>query len=469
MSSVSIFTNLNYIDMKKRKESEFNRRASFITDALIAETVYDPVAKLTKFAVFDGNEVGYKDFLETDLGPVYPLDAHGDMVCKGVVLLPSKASEYGTEPELIEKARSFIHRYLEISPEFEQIAAYYVPFTWLYDRFYELPYLRAIGDYGSGKSRFLQTIGSICCRPIFTGGATTTAPIFRTLDEIKGTLILDEADMRFSDKTIDIIKILNMGYQKGGTVLRMRPDSEDVRAFDVFSPKIIGMREMFSDRALESRFLSETMGRTTLRPDIPIRLGRAFDDDARELRNQFLMWRFRNYRKELVFEDTPIEGLHPRLRQIITPLMAVMDSVEAKEALKAFAKAYNTELVADRSQTREYEIILAIFQLKHKTGKKTLTVGEIAEHVNWGVVDERDRVTAKKVGWWMSAKLQLKAPKMRDGHTLDLKHYASHLDFWKSRLGISDEDIQGEHVNDVNIVNNEEDTLEELTAEDVGF
>jgi hypothetical protein len=112
------------------------------------------------------------------------------MLSKGVIMFPSSAMDYGSEEELLEAIRTFIHKYLDVSENFEHIASYYVLFSWMFDKFNEVPYLRALGDFGTGKSRFLLTIGSLCYKPIFTGGATTTAPIFRIINEIKGTLIM---------------------------------------------------------------------------------------------------------------------------------------------------------------------------------------------------------------------------------------------------------------------------------------
>src|SRR6185295_4447852 len=107
------------------------------------------------------------------------------LVDKKVILFPSLAAPYENEEEILNEIRTFIHKYLEISEVFEQIATYYVLFTWMYDRFNEVPYLRAIGDFGSGKSRFLQAIGYLCYKPIMTSGATGSAPIFRILSEIQ--------------------------------------------------------------------------------------------------------------------------------------------------------------------------------------------------------------------------------------------------------------------------------------------
>ena len=100
------------------------------------------------------------------------------------------------------------------------MATYYVLLTWLYDAFNELPYLRLRGDYGSGKTRALLILGSLCYKGFFASGASTVSPIFHTLDAFRGTLIFDEADFRFSDERAEVVKILNNGNVRGLPVLR---------------------------------------------------------------------------------------------------------------------------------------------------------------------------------------------------------------------------------------------------------
>jgi len=458
--------------MNKDENKKKNRKASMVSDGQVIETIYNSKEEKTLFAVYKNDDIELVETIKNINGEeIYPLDAKSDIVNKGVVLLPSEPIEYKNEEKLIEDIKNFIHKYLDMSPMYEQIASYYILFSWVYDRFHEVPYLRAIGDFGTGKSRFLQAIGSICYRPIFTGGATTTAPIFRILDEIKGTLILDEADMRFSDMTTDVIKILNMGYQKGGSVLRMQgKESLVIKAYDVFSPKIIATRETFSDKALESRFLTEEMGRGKLRKDIPRRLSDGFWNEALELRNKLLMWRFRNYNKELVFDEAIIEDVHPRLHQIVIPLMTIIESKEMKESLKDFVQKYNIELIADRGLSRESDIVFAILKFEYDTNKKEITVGEIAKYINQEIFEFDDKLTPRKIGWYLRSKMQLKPYKTRKGYVLDLEKNRDRLNFWKERYGITDEDIKGEEVNIVNDVNNiQQEPLTGLTAEEVGF
>lgn len=428
------------------------RKASVIVGDKIGETVYDPINKKTAFATYVEDKVAYTDIIGTPYGDVYPLDPKNDLVDKKVVLLPSGAVEYGTEAKLIQEIQTFIHKHLDITPMFEKIAAYYAMFSWLYDRFHEVPYLRAIGDFGSGKTRFLQVIGSICYRPIFTGGATTPSPIFRILNDLKGTLVLDEADFKSSEMSDDIVKILNTGYQQGISVLRSEGKGVfEVKAYDVFSPKVIATRETFKDKALESRFLVEVMGNGTLRTDIPRRLSDEFYNESRNIRNKLLMWRFRNFYKELKFDDAPMEGIHPRLHQIIIPLLTIIDSEEMKTSLKEFVKKYNQELIAERGLDRESDVVYSILKLERERKIDTLTVKEITEEVNKEIDLMDEPLHTRKVGWILRARLQLKTYKNRRGYTLSVSKNKDKLVFWKDRYGITEADLSGEGVNDVNV------------------
>lgn len=452
------------------EDKKVNRSASVTFEDKVVETIYDPLLEKTQFVCYSENdELEIVDKVEKNGEEIFPLDSRNDIIRKKVVLFPSKPEEYETDEKLINNIQNFIHKYLEVSPMFEKISSYYVLFSWIHDRFHEVPYLRAIGDFGSGKSRLLQTIGSLCYRPIFTGGATTTAPIFRILNEINGTLVLDEADLRVSDMSTDIVKILNAGYQKGGNVLRMTgKDMQELKAFDVFGPKIVATREKFGDKALESRFLVEEMGIGILRNDIPRRLSDEFWNEALVLRNKLLMWRFKNYFKKLNFYEKPIEGIHPRLGQIISPLMTIIESDEMREGLKEFIQKYNEELTADRNLSREADIIFAILKIEKDNSQKDITVGEIANFLNTETFDFEDRVTAKKVGWYLSTKMQLKAERTRNGFVLNTDRNKKRINFWKERFGIKDEDMINEEVNIVNDVNNKE-ILDVPTAEELGF
>ena len=282
---------------------EENRRTYFLKHRLKSQT-YEQLKNI--------NITG-KDY--------FPFPYENDLIQKKVVLFPSGLEKYRNESELRTRISDFIHKYLQVSEAFEKLAVNYVLMTWIYDKFHELPYLRALGDYGSGKTRLLQTVGALCYKSMWTSGAVTPAPIFRIIQQFGGTLLLDEADFRFSDSTQDIIKILNNGYSRGFPVLRCSSDSEhEVKAYTVFGPKIVATRFPFSDPALESRCITERMTKINLRLNIPLNLKNPFWKEAQEIRNQLLFWRFQNYGKRELKE---VKGnLEPRRKQILAPLFS---------------------------------------------------------------------------------------------------------------------------------------------------
>ncbi len=172
-----------------------------LSDGQFVELVFDPIERQTRFVLWRNGTWRFESSVKTPAGErLYPYSAQNNLIKKEVVLFPSEPCEYGSEEDLVNEIRSFIHRYVDVSPRFERIASYYVLFSWLYDGFAELPYLRLRGDYGSGKTRFLLTVGSLCYKPIFASGATSTSAIFRMLDSFVGTLIIDEVDFRYSDE-----------------------------------------------------------------------------------------------------------------------------------------------------------------------------------------------------------------------------------------------------------------------------
>src|SRR5689334_16882805 len=245
-------------------------------DGGILEMLHDAEAHRTSFAFWRNGSWTCED--SHALNAVFklvPYSANNNLIKNEIVLLPSAPQEYNSETELVAEIKDFIHRYVDVSPLYEQIASYYVLFSWVYDGFNELPYLRVRGDPGSGKTRFLLTIGSLCYKPIFASGASTVSPIFRILDSFHGTLIVDEGDFRFSDEKAEVVKILNNGNVKGFPVLRSESDGKrefNPKAYHVFGPKLVATRGFFDDKALESRFLTEEMGQFRLRNDVPINI-----------------------------------------------------------------------------------------------------------------------------------------------------------------------------------------------------
>src|SRR5262249_19354222 len=203
-------------------------------------------------------------------------------------------------------------------------------------------------DVGPGKTRMLLTLGSLCYKPFFASGASTISPIFHTLNAFRGTLIFDEADFRFTDERAEIVKILNNGNTRGLPVLRtvMNQQREfNPRAFHVFGPKIVATRGHYEDRGLESRFITEETGGRLLRGDVPINLPQTFAEEARELRNKLLLYRFHRRHEVKVDPNLADPTLEPRLNQIMLPLLSVVADPRLRNELKNLARSTQASIV----------------------------------------------------------------------------------------------------------------------------
>src|SRR5437879_8502949 len=162
---------------KAKKQAARSTVSTILPDGSLVEMVCQE--SRTLFCVSKDGAFRYETNLLVNGQRLVPYSPRNNLLSNEVVLFPSEPVEYRSEAKLAEDIRAFIHRYVDISPLFEQIASYYVLFSWLYDAFNELPYLRLRGDTGSGKTRFLLTVGSLCYKPIFASGASTVSPLFQ--------------------------------------------------------------------------------------------------------------------------------------------------------------------------------------------------------------------------------------------------------------------------------------------------
>lgn len=394
--------------MDEPKETKITPTVSRVSEDIVVELVYDRSARRTGLVVSRGGKWTIEQDIEIDTGErLVPYSATNNLIRHDCVVLPSAPIDHGSKEALVRDIAAYLHRYVDLSPLFERIAAHYVLLTWVYDAFNEVPYLRLKGEYGSGKTRALIALGSIAYKGFFASGASTVSPIFHTLDTFAGTLILDEADLRFSDKTTDLVKILNNGTVKGLPVLRTlqnRHKEFNPAAFNVFGPKIIAMRGTFRDQALESRFLTEEMGVRPLRSDIPIQLPDTLRADALALRNRLLHFRLTNLSAIKSDPTRVISGIDPRLNQTALSLLSLVDDRDLGEGISAMLRAKQTQIAADRARSVEARTITALIEAFQDAELAALPLSDIAERVN-AIGDGLDEpVSPRQVGQVLRAR-----------------------------------------------------------------
>lgn len=416
-----------------------------LSDGSLVELIYNKKRHETAFAHYKDDNLKVTKEVE-DSGQLYvPYSSQNSLLSNDVVLFPSKPVAYGSVSELVREIRTFIHRYVDLSEHFEKIAAYYVLLTWVYDGFNELPYLRLRGQYGSGKTRFLLVVGALCNKPIFASGASTVSPIFHLLNSFGGTLILDEADFRFSDEKADIVKILNNGNVRGLPVLRTEVTKSrefNPRAFHVFGPKLIATRKAYEDRALESRFITEETGGRPLRTDIPINLPSEYKDEALMLRNKLLSYRFENYGKCTPKEALVDRSIEPRINQVFAPLLSVIEDEATRNELRELAKKYHGEQVYARGDDEAAVVLTVIAYIFTRSENMIVTIKEITKLVNEkNNVENEPPVSYKHIGSVIRNTLQLSTKKSHGSYVIPVSE-TRRLKQLYARYGITHDDVE---------------------------
>jgi hypothetical protein len=362
-------------------------------DGTLAEMVYSKEAHRADFAVArsgkieiasellldkDGKITTEKTKAVSKLLPSYQICS---LISKNFIYAPSGVEEYGTTQQLYDEIRAYIQKYVVLEDvRFYDVAAGYVLMTWVFDRFSTVPYLRVIGELGTGKSRFLEVVGKVCNRVMMASGSITMAAVFRTLDVVQGTLVFDEADFRSSDMTDDIVKLLNGGHKKDAPVVRMEVvnDQYKTASFRVFGPKVLGSRHPFVDTALESRCVAHRMF-PLKGVEVPVLLPRSFDAETQTLRNKLLMYRLRTFH-QIQEDESAVAGLDfPRLKQTAIALASVVKTIseEKHKSVLEYLADYQKDILNSVSTDIYADIILCIAWII-ETDKEVQKSGELS-------------------------------------------------------------------------------------------
>jgi Protein of unknown function (DUF3631) len=239
----------------------------------------------------------------------------------------------------------FISRFVVFADEHQATAVVlWVLHAWAFGAWAVTPRL-AIGsaEKGSGKTRLFEVLEMV------TPGAQrpaniSPAALFRIIETGNVTLLIDEADAIFSPKangpTEELRAILNAGYRRGATVLRVEGDrKKEVKAFAVFSAVAI---------AGIGRYLPDTVDDRSIK--IPLRKRAPHETVERfryavvayeggELHGWAQDWAERHTETLAATEPVYLDALPDRQADSWSPLLAVADLAAAEWPARARAAA----------------------------------------------------------------------------------------------------------------------------------
>lgn len=370
-------------DRKSRSSGKStNVYYAILSDGTMLEALLKPRQPKTTLLVSKNGQVQEQaSYFDPTSGITY-YATNDDVVHKGNLILPTEVGDPGMPKDLLEATLAYLHQYVDADPDYLKLAARFVLFTYVFDKFGHTPYFRVLGVKGTGKSRFLEVLRSICYHATNLGGGVRVANIFRLNEKIGGgTIFIDEANFENFGPKSDLAQILNDGYSRDGSTTRTNMLTYNTETFSTFSPKVIASNMPSSNDGFESRCLSWTMKETT-RKEIPLYIPKASEnDEAIQLSKRLLGFRLKYYHTINPMQSvTALEQYNHRLRQITVPLfLATWDTPIAPEEHE-FLKVHAEDLRISDQHTDEGYIVGAILSLAQR--KDTALISEITNKAN---------------------------------------------------------------------------------------
>jgi putative DNA primase/helicase len=161
--------------------------------------------------------------------------------------------------ELLDEFTSILRRYVVMAPAAACATALWVLHTFCFGAQMITPRLiiKSV-EMRCGKTTLLMLIGELCERPVPSANITAAA-LFRTIEQVQPTILIDEADA-FAKDDNELRGVLNAGFMKGGQVIRTVGDSHDIAVFSCWSPAAFAtIGKLWS--TLEDRSISITLQR----------------------------------------------------------------------------------------------------------------------------------------------------------------------------------------------------------------
>lgn len=297
-----------------------------------------------------------------------------EIICspEPTVVLPSDLGPLKSTRELVFAIELFLRRYFLLDNAIEyKIAAFYALFTWVYDCFDALAYMRLRGPSGTGKSELALRIGLVSYRLIMSSGIGSVASVKSFCHVYRGSLWIDECDKFAQDENDDRLVMLNVGAMKRqGKVANMVEVFNPVtntRSFkptsaSVFGPKILTMYKSFKDEATENRCITIDLRKKTMKEiedagidadEIPAQMF----VDAEIIRNMCIRWRLWRWEKHITAKPENKAKLKdyrvsPRINQVMKPIKIIaQDDEEMLKDIDYFMQASYAEQMEKKAQS----------------------------------------------------------------------------------------------------------------------
>jgi putative DNA primase/helicase len=176
-----------------------------------------------------------------------------------------------------------------------------------------------------GKTTLLDVISHLVPKPLFIGH-TTASPLFRAIELVRPTLLLDEADSFLTDNE-ELRGLINLGHRRDGAVMRSVGEDFKPHLFSVWAPLAIAAIGRVQE-TIEDRSIIIPLRRRRL--DEPIENFSAIDpvviDPLKRLARQAARWAADHTESLRKARPKRPAGVYNRAADNWHPLLAVADA-----------------------------------------------------------------------------------------------------------------------------------------------
>lgn len=259
--------------------------------------------------------------------------------------------------------RQFLLRFVVLTPEQAVACTLWVLPTWVAEAARATPYLVILSPTKqSGKTRLLEALELLVREP-FRADSVTEAVLFRLIDQMRPTLLMDEVDAIFgsvTERTEPLRAVLNSGNRAGGRVARCVPPQWDVKSFSVFCPKALAGIDngRWPDTLLDRSMVVRVRRRLEHESVEAFRHTQA-DADAAAIREALEEWAASSVEALVDARPTIPEDLSDRAADAWEPLFALADVLE--DEWPALARAAAVALI-QRQEDLEDTPTLAVLK-----------------------------------------------------------------------------------------------------------
>jgi Protein of unknown function (DUF3631) len=233
--------------------------------------------------------------------------------------------------DLLNELSTTIRRYVVIDEHAADSIALWVVHTFALEAAYVSPRLAITSpEKRCGKTTLLTILSAVANRALATANLTT-AVLFRTIEAVRPTLLIDEADT-FGGGMETMRGIINAGHCRAtAKVLRSAPDSREgwePRAFDIWGPLALAAIGKLPG-TIEDRSVKIVMRRGRFDEQVaPLRIDQL--DRLKPIARRAARWAD-DHKVELKAADPTVPSqLHDRAADNWRPLLAIADAVGAE-------------------------------------------------------------------------------------------------------------------------------------------